>query len=69
MAKHKAEAPAEPASDLVEVRVLVDLAIGGDGYHVNDIALIPPSMVEALTGAVDPHPGAVAYAKSIKPTE
>lgn len=59
MATRKPTAPAAP--ELVEVRVLVRCAFG----EPDAVVALPPDVVAAHAGEVDPHPEAVAYAKSL----
>lgn len=55
--------PVAPEGEQVEARVLVAF----EGYEANDVAIIDAAQVERLVGEgkVDPHPDAVAYAKSL----
>lgn len=52
-----------------EVRVLVATQIDGIDYAPNDVATLPAQDVAGYAGSVDADPAAVAYAKSLKPTE
>ncbi len=54
---------AAPEGEQVEARVLVSF----EGYDANDVAIIDVADVERLAGEgkIDPHPDAVAYAKSL----
>lgn len=50
----------------VEVRVLAAVTIGGEHFQPGDVIEgVPWSVADAYAGSVDPHPDAVAYARSI----
>lgn len=51
----------EEVSGLVKVRILRD----GDLGKCDDVVEIDAALLEALTGAVDADPAAVAYAESL----
>lgn len=55
--------PAPPSDGQIEARALIAF----EGYNPNDVVIVAESEVEALQGAgkIDPHPDAVAYAKSL----
>lgn len=68
MAKKRSNNPERVIpEDGVEVRVLLDCDIG----DVDDVVILGPDEVAAgvAAGRVDPHPDAVAYAKSTKPAK
>ena len=51
---------------LVDVRVLADVTIGGMRFQPDDVIEgMPDSVAQAYAGSVDPHPDAVAYARSL----
>lgn len=51
---------------LIDVRVLAAVNIGGARFQPDDVIEgMPDSVAQAYAGSVDPHPDAVAYARSI----
>ncbi|WP_159917866.1 hypothetical protein [Pantoea sp. 18069] len=51
---------------LVDVRVLAAVTIAEQRFHPDDlIEGVPQGVAQAYAGSVDPHPDAVAYARSI----
>lgn len=66
-AGHTAEQPTA-ALDVVrvDVRVLASVTIGGARFQPDDVIEgMPDSVAQAYAGSVDPHPDAVAYARSL----
>ena len=50
----------------VDVRVLAAVTIGGARFQPDDVIEgMPDSVAQAYAGSVDPHPDAVAYARSL----
>lgn len=51
---------------LIDVRVLAAVTIGGARFQPDDVIEgMPDSVAQAYAGSVDPHPDAVAYARSL----
>lgn len=58
--------PAPQEVQLVDVRVLAAVTIGGERFQPDDVIEgMPGSVADAYAGSVDSHPEAVAYACSI----
>lgn len=50
---------------LVDVRVLAAVTIGGERFQPDDVIEgMPENVAQAYAGSVDPHPDAVAYARA-----
>ena len=64
-----AETPQDPAPQevqLVDVRVLAGVTIDGERFQPDDVIEgMPETIAQAYAGSVDPHPDAVAYARSV----
>ena len=65
-AKAPATAGAAPGDgELVDVRVLAAVTIGGERFEPDDVIEgMPDNVAQAYAGSVDPHPDAVAYARA-----
>ena len=51
---------------LVDVRVLAAVTIGGERFQPDDVIEgMPEGVAQAYAGSVDQHPAAVAYARSV----
>lgn len=58
--------PAPQDVALVDVRVLAAVTIDGVRFQPDDVIEgMPESIAQAYAGSVDPHPDAVAYARSV----
>lgn len=62
-AEQPPSAPPVADGEQVEARALIDF----EGYEANDVVIAAPEDIERWrdAGLVDPHPDAVAYAKSL----
>lgn len=67
MAKQKST-PAASAPESTPVRALVTVHLEGEVYPPDSVLDLTADQFKALTeaGSVDPHPDAVAYARSLK---
>jgi len=58
--------PAPQDVALVAVRVLAAVTIDGERFQPDDVIEgMPEAIAQAYAGSVDPHPDAVAYARSV----
>ena len=58
--------PAPQDVALVDVRVLAAVTIDGVRFQPDDVIEgVPETIAQAYAGSVDPHPDAVAYARSV----
>ena len=67
MAKQESSPAAAPASGLTPVRALVTVHLDGQSYPPDSVIELTAEQLATFVGigAVDPHPDAVAYARSI----
>ena len=59
---------AKSKSASVQARVLLDLAIDGVPYRLDQVIEVDPAVIDAYPNQLDAHPEAVAYAISLGAT-